>query len=85
QPVYTEVTVTEGEVAEVAAPKFTDEETGEERDMPEGTTFALKNDIEGVWIDEETGEIKSSATNAAPATNVYEVVVTYPDGSSETV
>ncbi|MEF3322795.1 hypothetical protein PV375_03735, partial [Gulosibacter sp. GYB002] len=34
QPVYTEVTVTEGEVAEVAAPKFTDEETGEERDMP---------------------------------------------------
>ncbi|MEF3324090.1 YPDG domain-containing protein, partial [Gulosibacter sp. GYB002] len=65
--------------------KFTDEETGEERDMPEGTTFALKDDIEGVWIDEETGEIKSSATYAAPATNVYEVVVTYPDGSSETV
>ena len=86
QPAYTEVTVTQGDVAEVAAPVFTDEETGEERDMPEGTTFALKDgDIEGVWIDEETGEIKSSATHAAPATNVYEVEVTYPDGSKETV
>ncbi|MDK6275573.1 Rib/alpha-like domain-containing protein, partial [Pseudoglutamicibacter cumminsii] len=86
QPEYTEVTVTEGEVAEVAAPKFLDEENGEELDMPEGTTFALKGgDIEGVWIDEETGEIKSSATAAAPATNVYEVEVTYADGSKETV
>ena len=86
QPEYTEVTVTEGDVAEVAAPKFTDEESGEERDMPEGTTFALNaGDIEGVWIDEETGEIKSSATYAAPATNTYEVAVTYPDGSKDVV
>ena len=86
QPEYTEVTVTEGDVAEVAAPKFTDEESGEERDMPEGTTFALNGgDIEGVWIDEETGEIKTSATYAAPATNTYEVAVTYPDGSKDVV
>ena len=85
QPEYTEVTVTEGEVAEVAAPKFTDEESGEERDMPEGTTFALKDaPIDGVTINEETGEITVESTYAA-VKNVYEVLVTYPDGSSEVV
>ena len=85
QPEYTEVTVTEGDVAEVAAPKFTDEESGEERDMPEGTTFALKDaPIDGVTINEETGEITVESTYAA-VKNVYEVLVTYPDGSSEVV
>ncbi len=87
QPEYTEVTVTEGEVAEVAAPKFTDEESGEERDMPEGTTFALNaGEIAGVTVDEETGAITvgEPANAAAPATLVYEVAVTYPDGSKKT-
>ncbi|WP_304272688.1 Rib/alpha-like domain-containing protein [Pseudoglutamicibacter cumminsii] len=88
QPEYTEVTVTEGEVAEVAAPKFTDEESGEERDMPEGTTFALNaGEIAGVTVDEETGAITvgEPATAAAPSTLVYEVAVTYPDGSKDVV
>ncbi|MCG7444439.1 Rib/alpha-like domain-containing protein, partial [Dermabacter vaginalis] len=85
QPAYTEVTVTQGDVAEVAAPVFTDEETGEERDMPEGTKFALNDgEIEGVTIDPETGAITVESTYAA-VENVYEVLVTYPDGSSEVV
>ena len=87
-PEYTEVTITEGEIAEVAAPKFTDEESGEERDMPEGTTFALNaGDIEGVNVDEETGAITvgEPANAAAPSTLVYEVAVTYADGSKDVV
>lgn len=85
QPAYTEVTVTQGDVAEVAAPVFTDEETGEERDMPEDTKFALNDgEIEGVTIDPETGAITVETTDAAVET-AYEVLVTYPDGSSEVV
>lgn len=86
QPVYAEVTVTEGETAYVAAPAFTDQETGEERDMPEGTKFAFKDAQDsGIKIDENTGEITDVPTYAAPAKNVYEVLVTYPDGSTDTV
>ena len=85
-PVYEEVTVNEGETAYVAAPKFTDQETGEERDMPEGTKFAFKDAQDsGIKIDENTGEITDVPTYAAPAKNVYEVLVTYPDGSTDTV
>ena len=86
QPVYAEVTVTEDETAYVAAPAFTDHDTGEERDMPEGTKFAFKDAQDsGIKIDENTGEITDVPTYAAPAKNVYEVLVTYPDGTTEVV
>ena len=85
QPEYAPATVELGKVGTIEAPKFTDEESGEERDMPEGTTFALKDaPIDGVTINEETGEITVESTYAA-VKNVYEVLVTYPDGSSEVV
>ena len=85
QPEYTPATVELGKVGTIEAPKFADEETGEARDMPEGTTFALKDaPIDGVTINEETGEITVESTYAA-VKNVYEVLVTYPDGSSEVV
>lgn len=85
QPVYAPGEVERGKVGTIAAPKFTDEETGAERDMPEGTMFALKDgEIAGVTIDENTGAITVESTYAA-VENVYEVLVTYPDGSSEVV
>ena len=85
QPVYTPAEVERGKVGTIEAPKFTDQETGEERDMPEGTQFSLKDgEIKGVKIDPETGAITVESTYAA-VENVYEVLVTYADGSSEVV
>ncbi|RUP85874.1 hypothetical protein D8M36_08410, partial [Dermabacter sp. HSID17554] len=84
-PVYTDVTVERGETAFVDAPTFDDLATDEVEFAPEGTKFTLKDgEIEGVTIDEETGAISSNATFASPADHVYEVLVTYPDGSTDT-
>lgn len=79
-PDYTDTTVTDGQGTTIAAP------VAPEGDLPEGTTFAGSDLPDGVTVDPSTGEVAVAADNGlTDGENTVSVVVTYPDGSTDTV
>ncbi|WP_210385582.1 YPDG domain-containing protein, partial [Corynebacterium sp. HMSC08F01] len=87
EPGYEKGSGKPGEDVTVPAPEFKDKD-GNPTEAPEGTTFKPgENAPEGVQVDEKTGEITVPVPeDAKPGDKItVPVVVTYPDGSTDTV
>ena len=85
---YSKSEVTAGDTTQPQIPLIRDVE-GKEVSVPSGTTFkagTLPAGIESVSVDENTGAITSkTSANATPGLVNVPMLVTYPDGTTETV
>ena len=85
---YSKSVVTAGDTTQPQIPLIRDVE-GKEVSVPSGTTFkagTLPAGIESVSVDENTGAITSkTSANATPGLVNVPMLVTYPDGTTETV
>ncbi len=80
-PVYTETTAEQGKTTTVPAPK-----DSEGNALPDGTTFAGGNNVPAWVTVNSDGTITVNPDASVPVGTVdIPVVVTYPDGSSETI
>ena len=86
QPEYTDADAKVGTPTTITAPNFKDDK-GQDTTKPEGTKFALGKDApKGAEIDENTGKITYTPTEADAGKDVkIPVVVTYKDGSTDEV
>ena len=85
---YSKSVVTAGDTTQPQIPLVRDVE-GKEVSVPSGTTFkagTLPAGIDSVSVDESTGAITSkTSANATPGLVNVPMLVTYPDGTTETV
>ena len=85
---YSKSVVTAGDTTQPQIPLVRDVE-GKEVPVPSGTTFkagTLPTGIDSVSVDENTGAITSkTSANATPGLVNVPMLVTYPDGTTETV
>ena len=85
---YSKSEITAGDTTQPQIPLIRDVE-GKEVSVPSGTTFkagTLPAGIESVSVDENTGAITSkTSANATPGLVNVPMLVTYPDGTTETV
>ena len=85
---YSKSVVTAGDTTQPQIPLVRDVE-GKEVSVPSGTTFkagTLPAGIDSVSVDESTGAITSkTSANATPGLINVPMLVTYPDGTTETV
>ena len=85
---YSKSVVTAGDTTQPQIPLVRDVE-GKEVSVPSGTTFkagTLPAGIDSVSVDENTGAITSkTSANATPGLVNVPMLVTYPDGTTETV
>lgn len=82
QPIYKNKDVQQGGKVTFDAPKDANGKT-----IPSGTTYAPgEGNPDGVYVNPNTGEITyEPGANETPGKKMIDVVVTYPDGTSETI